>query len=87
MGNRLREARQKVKDDPTASLKAQALLDRVVTAGGIYPQPMLIDQFSNLSRMINQADQKIGRSAFEFYDDLMKEMNSIRGELDRISGK
>ncbi len=87
LGNRLREARQKMKDDPTASLKAQALLDRVVTAGGIYPQPMLIDQFSNLSRMISQADQKIGKSAFEFYDDLMKEMNSIKGELDKIGGK
>jgi len=87
LGNRLREARQNMKDDPAASEKLKALYDRVVTAGGIYPQPMLIDQFSNLSRMINQADQKLGRSAFEFYDDLIKEVNSVKTELDKMSNR
>lgn len=86
LAGRIREARQKMAGDPAASAKLQALQDRVVTAQMIYPQPMLIDQFSNLARMIGQADQKVGRSAFEFYDDLIKEMNSIKSDLDKIGG-
>jgi hypothetical protein len=74
-----------VKDDAEASKKVQALFERVVTALGVYPQPMLIDQFSNIARMINQADQKVGRDAFIRYDDLMKEMTAIKSELERVS--
>jgi photosystem II stability/assembly factor-like uncharacterized protein len=82
---RIRQARDRVKDDAEASKKVQALFERVVTALGVYPQPMLIDQFSNIARMINQADQKVGRDAFIRYDDLMKEMTAIKSELDRVS--
>ena len=32
--------------------------DKLVTAEGPYPQPMLIDQLSNIARMVGQADQK-----------------------------
>lgn len=86
LATRLREARDKLKDNPEATKKLQALLDRVVTASMIYPQPMLIDQFSNIARMIGQADQKVGRDAFLRYDDLMKEMAEIKTALDAIAG-
>ncbi|MFN7947433.1 MAG: hypothetical protein U0Z53_18940 [Blastocatellia bacterium] len=83
---RIREARERMKDNAEASAKLRDLAARVVTAGGAYPQPMLIDQFSNIARMIGQADQKVGRDAFERYDDLMKEMTAIRTALDQLAG-
>jgi hypothetical protein len=53
----------------------------------VYPPPMLIDQFSNIARMLGQADQKPGRDAFLRYDDLMKEMAAIKAELVKLAGK
>jgi len=83
---RIREAREKMKGDQAAAKKLQELLGRVVTASGIYPQPMLIDQLSNIARMIGQADQKVGKDAFIRYEDLMKEMAAIKTALDAVAG-
>ncbi len=77
--------RDQVKADPAKLKQAQALLDRVVTASIVYPQPMLIDQFSNIARMIGQAEQKPGRDAYLRYDDLMKEMASVKADLAKIA--
>ena len=79
----LAEVREKKRQDPAAVKALDALRARLVTAGGAYPQPMLIDQFGNLARMVGQADQKIGRDAFLRYEDLMKELASIQAELPR----
>ena len=46
------------------------LYAKVVTTPGIYTQGMLIDQLSNIQRMITQADQKIGKDAYDRYADL-----------------
>ena len=54
--------------------------ERLVTAGGPYPQPMLIDQLASIYRMISDADRKVGRSAIDYYAEL-------RNELDRLSVK
>ena len=54
------------------------LYDKLVTAEGPYPQPMLIDQLSNIARMVGQADQKIGKEAQTRFDDVMKELAQIR---------
>jgi hypothetical protein len=83
---RIREAREKMKGDQAAAKKLQELLGRVVTASVIYPQPMLIDQLSNIARMIGQADQKVGKDAFIRYEDLMKEMAAIKTALDAVAG-
>ena len=40
-----------------------------MTTPGIYTQGMLIDQLSNVQRMITQADQKIGKDAYDRYAD------------------
>ena len=51
--------------------------DALGTAGGPYPQPMLIDQIRYLASMINQADQRPGKDAYERYEDL-------KGELEKL---
>jgi hypothetical protein len=66
-------------DDPL-----RALYSRVVTTPGIYTQGMLIDQLQNVQRMITQADQKIGKDAYDRYSDLVKEMAAIEAELKKI---
>ena len=65
----------------------QGLYARLVSAGGVYPQPMLIDQFSSIARMIGQADQKPGKDALDRYNDCLKELKAIKGDLEKIAGK
>jgi len=62
----------------------RALYAKVVTTPGIYTQGMLIDQLQNVQRMIQQADQKIGKDAYDRYADLVKEMAGIEAELKKI---
>lgn len=86
---RLRAARERLGKDAggTGAAKAiDALLARLVTAGGSYPQPMLIDQLANVARMIGQADQKVGRDAFLRYDDLRQELDALLAEVDKAAG-
>jgi photosystem II stability/assembly factor-like uncharacterized protein len=64
----------------------QALYAKVVTTPGIYTQGMLIDQLSNVQRMITQADQKVGRDAYDRYADLVKEMAAIEAQLKKLGG-
>ena len=45
-----------------------------MTKSGPYEDQMFIDQLSNVSREIGQADQKVGASAYERFNDLMKGM-------------
>ena len=63
------------------------LYAKVVTTPGIYTQGMLIDQLSNIQRMITRADQKIGKDAYDRYADLIKEMQAIEAQLKKISGR
>ena len=68
-----------------AQLKAElALYAKVVTTPGIYTQGMLIDQLQNVQRMVTQADQKVGKDAYDRYNDLVKEMNAIEAELKKL---
>jgi photosystem II stability/assembly factor-like uncharacterized protein len=62
----------------------EALRAKLVTAGGPYPQPMLIDQLSNIARMAGSADQKVGRSAFEYLDELEKALAAIKAEAKKL---
>ncbi len=63
----------------------QALWARLVTAGGPYPQPMLVDQFANIARMIGQADQKPGKDAWDRFNDCRKELDAIKAELEKLT--
>ena len=82
---KLNEARTKALPDQTqAGLSRLKGIDTVIakmqTAGGFYPQPMLIDQFGQISRMLSQADQKPGRDAYERFNDLVKELELVKAE-------
>jgi photosystem II stability/assembly factor-like uncharacterized protein len=65
---------------------AQSIWARIVDASGPYPKPMLINQLQNIARMLNQADQKVGKDAYERFADLEKELAAVKTEADRIAG-
>jgi hypothetical protein len=78
LATRLRAARDAAAGDAAKTKAVDDVLARLVTAPIVYPQPMLIDQFSNIQRMLGQADQKPGRDAWQRYDDLIKEWAAIQ---------
>ncbi len=45
---------------------------------------MFIDQLSNVGREVGQADQKVGASAFERFNELMKEWATIKADADKV---
>lgn len=61
--------------------RLQALRAKLLTAPGPYPQPMLLDQLQSLSRMVNGADRKVGRSAVEYFQVLKKQLGTLQQEL------
>ena len=63
----------------------QQLWAQVVTTPGIYTQGMLIDQLSNVQRMISQADQKIGKDAYDRFSDLQQELAKLQAEFAKVS--
>jgi hypothetical protein len=67
--------------------KLAALEAKMVTAGGAYPQPMLLDQLSATSRQGCGADQKIGRAVLQFYDELKKQLAAIAAEAGTYESK
>lgn len=66
------DARPKAPGDLASSVRE--LESKLVTAGGPYPQPMLIDQLQNILRMTSQADQRIGRDAVSRFEDVVAEI-------------
>jgi len=67
-----------------ASAELDALRARLVTAGGPYPQPMLIDQLQNLYRMTTGADQKLGREAFRRLEELQGQLAAQEDVATRL---
>ena len=63
---------------------AQRLWARLIDASGAYPKPVLINQYQNIVRMLSQADQKVGKDAYERFADLEKELAAIKAEADKI---
>jgi photosystem II stability/assembly factor-like uncharacterized protein len=74
-----------VNDAAVASLRA--LHAKLVTAGGTYPQPMLIDQLSSIARMAGGADQKVGRSAFAYLAELKRDLSAIQAEAAKLGAR
>ena len=79
LAGRVRQALDAKRDDQT---KLQSLWDRLTTKSGPYEDQMFIDQLSNVNREINQADQKVGASAYERYAELMKEWAALKAEAE-----
>lgn len=70
--------------DAGRASEATALRDKLVTAGGSYPQPMLIDQLANVWRMANGADQRPGGDAVRRLDDLRAELAAIERQAESL---
>ncbi len=62
--------------------KLQAVWEKLTTKSGPYEDQMFIDQLSNVGREIGQADQKVGASAYERFNDLMKEWTPLKTEAE-----
>jgi hypothetical protein len=63
--------------------RLQVVSDRLTTKSGPYEDQMFIDQVANIAREIGQADQKVGASAYERFNQLVKEWASIKADADR----
>jgi photosystem II stability/assembly factor-like uncharacterized protein len=79
LASRVRQALEAKRGDQA---KLQSLWDRLVTKSGPYEDQVFIDQIANVNREINQADQKIGASAYERYNDLMKEWTALKADAE-----
>jgi len=64
--------------------KLQDLQARLVTKSGPYEDQMFIDQLSNVGREVGQADQKVGASAYDRFNELMKEWATIKADADKV---
>jgi len=76
---RVRQARDAKRGD---QIKLQAVWDRLTTKGGPYEDQMFVDQMSNINREITEADQKVGASAFERFNQLMKEWTALKADAE-----
>lgn len=84
---RVRDAKKGLAEGSDQLRRLDALEAELATAsaGGIrYPQPMLVSQFEYLYNMITSADQKLGRDAFERYDELKKQLDVIKQQLSTL---
>ena len=71
------EKRQKNKKLLAENSKLKELEAQLFTKDGRYQKPMLISQISYLSSMLNSADQRPGKDAYERYEALKKQYDSI----------
>src|SRR5204863_7883944 len=62
--------------------KLQAMSQRLTTKSGPYEDQMFVDQLSNVNREISEADQKIGASAIERFNQLMMEWATLKAEAE-----
>ena len=62
--------------------KLQSVSERLTTKGGPYEDQMFVDQLSNINREITQADQKVGASAYERFNQLMKEWTALKADAE-----
>jgi hypothetical protein len=79
LAQRVRQALDAKHGDPA---KLQSVWERLTTKSGPYEDQMFIDQVSNVGREVNQADQKVGASAYERLNDLMKEWTALKSDAE-----
>jgi photosystem II stability/assembly factor-like uncharacterized protein len=79
LSQRVRQAIEQKRGD---AARLQAVSERLITKAGPYEDQMFIDQMSNVGREIGQADQKVGASAYERFNQLMKDWESIKADAD-----
>jgi photosystem II stability/assembly factor-like uncharacterized protein len=80
LAQRLRQAMDARRGDRAA---LQSVSERLTTKTGPYEDQMFIDQMSNIGREVGGADQKVGASAYERFNQLMKEWAAIKGDAEK----
>jgi hypothetical protein len=65
---------------PADQATLKAIFDKLVNQPGPYPANMLIAQIANVYRMATGADQKVGASAFERFDQVIQELEAVKTE-------
>jgi hypothetical protein len=83
----LRAARQRLEQaENAAALTRLASIERRAAnePGQAYPQQMLIPQISYLSGIVTRADNRPHRDAFERHDELRRELDALRAELQSL---
>jgi photosystem II stability/assembly factor-like uncharacterized protein len=76
---RVRQAIEAKRGD---AAKLQSVWERLTTKTGPYEDQMFVDQLSNVNREISEADQKLGASAFERFNQLMKEWTPLKADAE-----
>ena len=79
MQARVRQARDAKRGDQA---KLRRVWNRLTTKSGPYEDQMFVDQMSNINREIDEADQKVGASAFERFNQLMKEWTALKADAE-----
>jgi photosystem II stability/assembly factor-like uncharacterized protein len=79
LATRVRQAMDAKRGDQA---KLQSVADRLTTRSGPYEDQMFVDQLSNINREITQADQKVGASAYERFNQLIKEWTALKADAE-----
>ena len=64
--------------------KLSGIKSKLVTSRGTYQQPMILDQISYLSSMLDRADQEPGRDAYLRFDELLEALNLCEEEISQV---
>ncbi len=86
---RVRAAKQSLKGKPADAAKldsVDSLGAHLITPSIRYSKPELQTHITYLYQMTNGADEKPGRDATERYQELRKELDQRKGELDKLLG-
>ncbi|MFY0687121.1 MAG: hypothetical protein JXQ90_08155 [Cyclobacteriaceae bacterium] len=77
-----RQLEEELDKSDEKSAKIQLALDRLQTAGGIYPQPKLVDQISYLYYVSRGADHRPGKDVYDRFDELSAQFEEIKQSLE-----
>ncbi len=86
---RIRAAEQSLRGKPDQAAKLdqlQTLASHLITPSIRYSQPELQTHVTYLYQMTNSADERIGNDATQRYQELRKELDQRKAELDKIIG-
>lgn len=88
---RLRAAQQSLKGKPGDAAmqldRVDSLASHLITPAIRYSKPELQTHITYLYQMTNGADQKVGHDAVERYQELRKELDQRKAELDKLLGQ
>jgi photosystem II stability/assembly factor-like uncharacterized protein len=90
LATRVREAQTKARNasagDGDTKSPVDAIATKLLTEPVRYGKPGLQAQITYLAGMTANVDQKIGRDTIERYEVLRKELEAVRGEVERVLG-